>query len=167
MKKAKQSNPLKYFNDQADARSKKVTEGNKKLVKAQTGISTGTPFQYFVKNYPGATAKDTLPESVGSSSKSRTSAKEKVNPTLQKAYKLTYGDYKTNPGGTQLPSDMMGMYNPLENSSTSYFGRKTKVYDSMDDKTGHYPGQGSDTTLRKGFESEVMKAKQAAKKKKK
>jgi len=167
MAKSNKSNPLKTFNDNYDKKVKKVTEGNKKLVKAQTGVSTGTPFQYFVKNYPGATAKDTLPENVGSSAISRTSAKEKVNPTLQKAYKLTYGDYKTNPGGTGFPSDMMGMYNPLENSSTSFFGRKTKTYDSMSDKKGHYPGQGSDTTLRKEFESEVMKAKQAAKKKKK
>jgi hypothetical protein len=160
----KKSNPLKTFNDNYDKKVKKVTEGNKKLVKAQTGVSTGTPFQYFVKNYPGATAKDTLPEKVGSSAISRTSAKEKVNPTLQKAYKLTYGDYKTDVGGMDR---FRVAKNPLEDSSTSLFGRSTKVYDSMDDKTGHYPGQGSDTTLRKEFESEVMKAKQAAKKKKK
>jgi hypothetical protein len=37
MKKAKQSNPLKTFNDNYDNRVKKVTEGNKKLVKAQVG----------------------------------------------------------------------------------------------------------------------------------
>lgn len=164
MKKSNKSNPLKTFNDNYDKKVKKVTEGNKKLVKAQTGVSTGTPFQYFVKNYPGATAKDTLPEKVGSSAISRTSAKEKVNPTLQKAYKLTYGDYKTDVGGMDR---FRVAKNPLEDSSTSLFGRNTKVYDSMDDKKGHYPGQGSDTTLRKEFESEVMKAKQAAKKKKK
>lgn len=165
----KKSNPLKTFNDNYDKKVKKVTEGNKKLVKAQTGVSTGTPFQYFVKNYPGATAKDTLPEKVGSSLSaiSRTSAKEKVNPTLQKAYKLTYGDYKAD-----IDNDQKGRYygyekNPLEDRKTSFFGRKTKTYDSMSDKKGHYPGQGSDTTLRKEFESEVMKAKQAAKKKKK
>ena len=39
MKKTTNSNPLKYFNDAAAARAKKVNEGNNKLVKAQVGIS--------------------------------------------------------------------------------------------------------------------------------
>ena len=57
MKKAKQSNPLKTFNDNYDNRVKKVTEGNKKLVKAQIGLEQG-PFQKSTikkldEEYPG------------------------------------------------------------------------------------------------------------------
>ena len=52
----KKSNPLKTFNDNHAARVKKVTEGSKKLVKAQTG----TAFQSYLKNVPGAAASDTL-----------------------------------------------------------------------------------------------------------
>ena len=37
MKKSNNSNPLKTFNDNYDKKVKKVNEGNKKLVKAQTG----------------------------------------------------------------------------------------------------------------------------------
>lgn len=37
MKKTTNSNPLKYFNDQADTRKKSVNAGNDKLVKAQAG----------------------------------------------------------------------------------------------------------------------------------
>lgn len=43
MAKSKNSNPLKTFNDNYDKKVKKVTEGNKKLVKAQTGTQLG-PF---------------------------------------------------------------------------------------------------------------------------
>lgn len=35
----KKSNPLKTFNDNYDKKVKKVTEGNKKLVKAQVGLT--------------------------------------------------------------------------------------------------------------------------------
>lgn len=39
MAKTNKQNPLKYFNDQADARKKSVIEGNKKLIKAQMGVA--------------------------------------------------------------------------------------------------------------------------------
>ena len=49
MKKTTKSNPLKYFNDAADARKKTVIAGNNKLVKAQFGKTT--PMQDYVAKY--------------------------------------------------------------------------------------------------------------------
>jgi hypothetical protein len=43
MAKTNKQNPLKYFNDQADARAKKVVEGNNKLVKAQFDTQSEEP----------------------------------------------------------------------------------------------------------------------------
>lgn len=52
MKKTTNSNPLKYFNDQSDDRKKSVIEGNKKLIKAQAGMSikpTADSSKYYKK----------------------------------------------------------------------------------------------------------------------
>ena len=83
MAKINKQNPLKYFNDAADARKKSVIEGNKKLVKAQIGIAalppklenTGvgiyqgpldeTASSYLDKAYPSTSGPGVMPTNKG------------------------------------------------------------------------------------------------------
>lgn len=88
MAKTNKQNPLKYFNDQADARSKKVVEGNKKLLKAQVG----TAFQSYLKNVPGAAAGDTLGKNDPRDQIFDTYGGNSQKNALAAAFQKTYGN---------------------------------------------------------------------------
>ena len=77
---------------------KKMADGGttKRLTKAQPGLSTGTPFQNYLKTAPGAVPSDTVMQTVWPGDKwdypKKPVAKNPNNQTLlEKVYEQTYG----------------------------------------------------------------------------
>lgn len=105
MKKTNKENPITFFRKANEARQAVV---KKSLKKAQDG---GTPFQSYMKT-PGATAADTSANTPYQANKITAN-----NPTLSKAYALTYGnDYGS--------SDVANPHASMQNRRGDHSGYK-------------------------------------------
>ena len=90
--------------------------GTKKpLRKAQTGTTTGTPFQQYMKT-PGAVASDTIMKTIYPENPQWNAPKKPVakNPknqgTLEKAYEKTYGQNWRNESGQPSSDETFEQY---------------------------------------------------------
>jgi hypothetical protein len=86
----------------------------KPLRKAQTGTSTGTPFQQYMKT-PGAVASDTVmqtmyPKSTWDAPKKPIAKNPKNQGTLEKAYEKTYGQNWRSESGQPSSDETFEQY---------------------------------------------------------